>query len=171
MPLISLGGGGVRREDVEECVWCVSTHLCVCVFVCVGASTRGLLWSISFIFSPMGATMMAEQGQQWLMGTKFLCVFLGIWCGSAMGGGRYGKLGVNEGQGNWAGVATSFRHTWAQTCRAARRAVQPHWLKDEQEVIYELREVRWVRKGGSKGCRKMCMCWAEGLGATYSPLL
>lgn len=37
-----------------------------------------------------------------------------------MGGGRYEKLGVNEGQGNWAGVATSFRHTWAQTCRAAR---------------------------------------------------
>lgn len=27
---------------------------------------------MSFIFSPMGATVMAEQGQEWLMGTKFL---------------------------------------------------------------------------------------------------
>lgn len=67
---------------MEECAWCVSMHMHVCVFACmyvrVGASIRGLLWSVSFIFSPMGAAVMAEQGQRWLMGTKFLCVFLGM---------------------------------------------------------------------------------------------
>lgn len=48
----------------------------VCVRVCVHVGCmRGLLWNMSFILPPMGATAMAEQGQQWLMGTEFsLCI-------------------------------------------------------------------------------------------------
>lgn len=49
-------------------------YACVCVCVRVGC-TRGLLWNMSFILPPMGATAMAQQGQQWLMGTEFsLCI-------------------------------------------------------------------------------------------------
>lgn len=59
MPLITLGGRGWEE------VLLVYLYVCVCI--------SGLLWNASFIFSPMGATA-TDLGQQWLMGTKFLCI-------------------------------------------------------------------------------------------------